>query len=214
MKHDDIEALLGGLKPRGAGAELRPRVLAAVEQELAAQGGWHVPELAKGVPSTGKHALRDPQAGAPAQGVPPTTVRHVSRRAAIAVAAALVMGIAVNVAVDWRAEQRMAQLVGPAPVPRQIRELARDVEQVADAQTAKWVVQQFSRRPPPANEPAAYLAYAELLRRISDDTFINVRDTHETPKKAPEMDRDHLRGIDRDRSDWQRDLRLDHRYTA
>jgi hypothetical protein len=77
--NDDIEKLLSGLTPRGAGPELRPRVLAAVAEQLqAAPSPW-------------------------------------LRRSALAVAASLLVGIALNVWVNQAADRRLVQLLGPLP---------------------------------------------------------------------------------------------------
>jgi hypothetical protein len=171
----DIEQLLGGLKPRGVGPELRPRVLAAVQRRLIAEPAS--PWL---------------------------------RRASLAVAASLLAGIAMNVGASVMAVRRMAQILGPAPVPKQVMELAEDVEQVADAQTAQWVCRQFASARPRGDGLAAYAAYNNVLSRLT-----NMKDPFdETPQKDSQMDRDRPRRAGGDRSDCQRPVRLDHRFTA
>jgi hypothetical protein len=82
--NDDIEKLLSGLSPRGAATELRPRVLAAVADEL--------------------------------QAVPPSPWL---RPAALAVAASLLVGIALNVCVSQAVDRRLTELLGSLPVARQ-----------------------------------------------------------------------------------------------
>jgi hypothetical protein len=81
--NEDLEQLLSRLTPRGPGPQLRPRVLAAVADELQS---------------------------------PPSPWL---RRAALGVAAALVVGIALNVWVSTAADRQLAQLLGPLPAASQ-----------------------------------------------------------------------------------------------
>jgi hypothetical protein len=136
-------------------------------------------------------------------------------RSALAVAAALLVGIAMNVGASTMAERNMAKLFGPPPVPKQVLELARDVERVAGADAAQSVLQQFTKRHPSRDGHAAYMAYADVLRQLSDGSSINPRESdHETPEENPQMDRNHSARPRGDRTDCQRGVRLDYRYTA
>jgi len=58
------------------------------------------------------------------------------RRAALAVAASLLVGIAMNVWTSMASERHLAQLYGPPPMSKRAMELAKAVEEVTDAQTA------------------------------------------------------------------------------
>lgn len=180
MMHDDVEQLLNRLTPRGIGAELRPRVLAAVASQLEVE--------------------------------PPSPWL---RRSALAVAASILVGIAMNVWASEVAERRLAQLFGPPPVSKQIMKLANAVEEVTDAQTAQWVYQQFAAPRPSGDGLAAYEAYSDVLRRLIDESSIISKEFYgETPKKDSQMDRDRPGRAGGDRSGCQRGVRLDYRYTA
>lgn len=80
--NDDAEQLLERLKPRGVRPEVRPRVLAAVEDELRPASPW-------------------------------------LRRSAMAVAASIFLGVALNVWVARAADRRMVRYFGDAPVVTQ-----------------------------------------------------------------------------------------------
>ena len=77
------------------------------------------------------------------------------RRSALAVAASLLVGIAMNIGASQMAERRLAQLFGPPPVSKQAMELANAVEEVTDAQTAQWVYQRFAAPRPSGDGLAA-----------------------------------------------------------
>ena len=161
MMNDDIEQRLGRLTPRGVRPELRPRVLAAVANEL---------EVAPASPWL--------------------------RRSALAVAASLFLGIAMNIWVNEASERRLAELFGPAFMSNQAMEVAESGGKNTDM-------------------PAAYARYCAAVIQLSDDLQSTAKDFHyETPEKDTQMDRDRPGRTGGDRSGCQRGVRLDHRYTA
>ncbi len=124
-------------------------------------------------------------------------------RSALAVAALLLLGIAMNVGVNKVAERRMAQLFGPPPISKQAMELANAVEKITDPQTARWVYQQFAAPRPCEDESPNYAAYSDLLRRLINESLSFPKDTHdEAPKKDNHLDRD------RSWADWRQSLWL------
>ncbi len=175
MMNDDMEQLLARLTLRGPGAELRPKVLAAVASQL-------------------KEEPASPWL----------------RWSAWAVAASILVGIVMNVAVNDAGQRHLAAIYGPPPVSKRAMELARTVEQVSDAQTAEWVYQRFAAPRRSEEGLAAYMAYSDMLKRI-----INSKEPfNETSQKDPQMDRDRPGRPGGDRSDCQRPLRVDYRFTA
>jgi len=137
------------------------------------------------------------------------------RRSALAVAASLLLGIAMNVWASRAAERRLAQLFGPPPVSKQAMELAKAVEEITDAKTAQWVYQQFAAARPSGDGIAAYAAYNDLLRRlIEESSNLSKGPYDETPQESSQMDGDRPGRAGGDRTDCQRGVRLDYRYTA
>lgn len=137
------------------------------------------------------------------------------RRSALAVAASLFLGIAMNIWANHLAERRLAQLFGASPVSKRAMELAEAVEKITDAQTAQWVYHKVAAPQPSGKGLAAYAAYSDALRRLIDKSFIASKGlSDETPQKDPQMDRDRPGRAGGDTSGCQRHPRLDHRYTA
>jgi hypothetical protein len=148
---DDMEQLLGRLTPRGVGAELRPRVLAAVANELRAEpNGW------------GDSCTVAPGGGSAT--ATPTT--PWLRRSALAVAASLLVGIAMNLWASASAERRLAQLFGPPPLSKRAMEVAKAVEEITDPQTAQWVYQRLTTPRPTGDASAAYAEYCATVRQL------------------------------------------------
>ncbi len=105
------------------------------------------------------------------------------RRSALAVAASILVGIAMNVWTSKVAERRLAQLFGPPPVSKQIMELANAVEEITDAKTAQWVCKQFAAPRRSGDGLAAYAAYSDMLRRLIDQSSIISKEPYnETPQ--------------------------------
>jgi len=180
MNDDEIERLLGRLKPRVPAPDIRPWVLTAVASELRKEpdSPW-------------------------------------LRRVTWATAAALLFGIALNVWVNESANCRLAQLFGPPPISKQAKELADTIESVADAQTARWVYERCVAAQSSGDGRAAYEAYRKRLTQLASELSGSFKELeHETPQENPQVERDRNGRTRGDRSDCQRPLRLDYRYTA
>ena len=134
------------------------------------------------------------------------------RRSALAVAASILVGIVMNVEASQMAERHLAQLYGAPPISKQAMELAKAVEAVTDAKTAQWVYKQIAA---PRRSGDGRAAYYDMLRQMIDKSlFVSKGPFHETLQEDSQVDRDHPRRASGDRTDCQRHLRLDHRYTA
>ena len=183
--NDDVEQLLGRLTPRGVRAELRSEVLAAAMSALQAE------------PSR----LRESRAKSP-----------WLRRSALAVAASLLVGIAMNIWANEASKRRLARLFGPPPVSRRALEIANAIEGITDAQTAQWVYRRLTAPRRSDGFPAKY--YATVERLINELETFSKDSYYEPPEKDTEMDRHRPGRAGGDRSGCQRRVRLDHRYTA
>jgi hypothetical protein len=232
---EEMEQRLGRLTPRGVRPELRGRVLDAMTHELRAcnteplihrmwpkflASGCHSERSEESAISGEKREiLRCAQNDRDRQETLPCLIRHDDarwlRRAAMAVAASLLLGVALNVWVSRSSERRLAQLFGPPPVSREAMELAKAVEQVTDAQTGRWFYERLTARSEPRDGVADYTKYCAVVRQLIDELQTVSKGTyHDTPQKDFEMDGDHTGWTRGDRPRGQRPVRLDHRYTA
>ena len=109
----DIERILVNLTPRGAPAELRGRVLRAVAAELVA-----------------------------AQRSPPLLAR-CDVRAALTVAASLLVAVILNIWVIRSDDARQARLYGSRPLPREIHETVQMADRAGGPACAELVRQQL-----------------------------------------------------------------------
>jgi hypothetical protein len=197
--NDDVEQRLDRLTPRGVRPELREQVLGAVENELTKGTEEVVGETWRIM----DNVLRQP---------PPSPWL---RRASMAVAASLLLGVGLNLWATQASENRLAQLFGPPPISMRAMEIANDVERIADAKTGQWVYRQLTVPRQPGDAVAAYTKYRDAMNRLINELRTVSKDTyHETPQKDPEMDRGHTGCPVGNRFDCQRLVRLDHRYTA
>jgi hypothetical protein len=64
-------------------------------------------------------------------------------RSAAAVAAALLLGVSLNVWALRTTDARLARLYGPPAIPQPIAAVAEAVESVTDAETARWALQRL-----------------------------------------------------------------------
>ena len=187
--NDDMEQRLAQLTPRGLRPELRGQVLAAVGTEL---------QTARG----------DSTTAAP-------TTSPWARRCALAVAASLLVGIAMNIWANEASKRHLARLFGPPPVSKQAMELAKDVERITDAQTGRWVFQRLTAPRESRDGLAEYAEYCTTLKQLIDELQIASKDSYyETPQKDSEMGRDRPGRAGGDRSGCQRLVGVDYRYTA
>jgi hypothetical protein len=89
------------------------------------------------------------------------------RRAAIAVAASVLLGCVLNVVVNQRADVRLAQIFGPPKISKQVAEMAKAVEEVTDEQTARWVCEHMTVRRPSHDVLEKYFAaVGQLIQEL------------------------------------------------
>jgi hypothetical protein len=134
------------------------------------------------------------------------------RLAALATAASIMLGIALNVWVSKASDRRLAQLFGPPPVSKQALELAEAVAKITDAQTGQWVYRQMTASPPSRDGLAKY--YSILQKLINEQQIVSKDTYHETHEKDSEMDRDRTGSAFGDPAGGQCRVRLDYRCTA
>jgi hypothetical protein len=149
-------------------------------------------------------------ADAPATVAIPRTDSPWLRRAAMTVAASLLLGICLNVWVSNTSERRFAQLFGPPPISKQAMEIAKDVESISDAATGRWVYNRLTiaRRSGEGNLFTG--KYQDTIKQLIDELQTVSKDSYHDS----EMDRDRTGWIGRDRFDNQCRLRRDFRFTA
>ena len=134
---DELPPPFDQVTPRGASDELRARVLAALNRELAPQGETVAPpELAAMGATAGLSSSALP---CPASVVSRRRSRTLETFSARAVAASLLIGIGLQ-AWQWRLERQIeASYYGPKPMPSAVADLVRAVESVTDKQTGRLI---------------------------------------------------------------------------
>ena len=165
--NDELPEIFGRVTPRGAPAELRARVLAAVDHQLAGNSFAPAGLCATGLSSSADAlcataSLPSSAARAPAR----PRWEHILE---IAVAASLLLGVGMNLW-QWRTyDDWQARVYGPRPVSAAIAELAATVESVTDAQTAQAVVERFSdsRAARRSSELTLFPQYNQLLHELT-----------------------------------------------
>ncbi len=156
--NDEPPEIFDRVTPRGAPAELRARVLAVVDRQLADQLDASDDPVSCATAGLSSSACRAP-AG-------PRWERIVE----IVVAASLLLGVGMNVWQQRADEAWQARVFGPPPVPRAIADLAQAVASVTDAQTGQWVQQRLSDSRPtrPPTDPQRNERYEPLLHGLTD----------------------------------------------
>ena len=76
---------------------------------------------------------------------------------AATLAAVILFGVGLNLRLHNSQKARMSALLGPEPVPRQIVETTRMVEQVTDKETAMWFQDEMLKSARKRREPAGGL---------------------------------------------------------
>jgi hypothetical protein len=173
--NDDVERVLNDLTPREAPVELRGRVLQAVAAELV---------------------------------VPQRSPRLLARRdvrAALAVAAALFVGVMLNVWAIRSDDARQARLHGARPLPREIHETVQMAQRAAGPACAELVRRQLvavwqSRR---RSQPPDMVRYQQQLRQLlfAEKGLIDVQED-------PQVDQHRPGRTDRSALDCECDLRV------
>jgi hypothetical protein len=190
---NELEQKLTEAAPRGVRPALRAQVLAAVAEVL---------------PSNSLQAdAIQAEPGSP-----------WLRRAGLAVAASLLLGVGLNVWLSRRSEQVLAQLYGPPPISKQAMEIAQDIGKTAGPEMTQWVYQRLapkSRDRSIDEVYAEYAAYCAMLTQLTEKPFLSPKESkHETPQKNPQMDRDRSGRIGGNPFDCQCLVRLDDGQTA
>jgi hypothetical protein len=108
------------------------------------------------------------------------------RWSALAVAASIVLGVALNIGLSRASDRRLAQLFGPPPLSKQAMEIAEFVGQATDAETARWVYQRLAPPRASGDGRAAYAAYCEMLQRLIDESAVVIREPTES-KERPDI---------------------------
>jgi hypothetical protein len=135
--NDDIEGRLQQMTPRGAPPELRPRVLAAVADQLR----------------TG-----------------PPLPSHGPLRPALAIAASLLAGLALNYWVNDAIDRRLAIVFGPRPVPRQAVEIAAEIASITDPATGQWAYQRLAASHPRDDDAHQYaVRLQQMIQQLTVD---------------------------------------------
>lgn len=227
--NDDIETILNQLTPRGAGPELRARVLDAVAERLGAAGSvcTHDREESCGAgfqPVTehgqdGRATRNDantfavPDPSCAVGSLPALARRRWDRWAVAAVAALLLLGVGLNFWVARTGQAQLAAIYGPQPVPRYIADIADTIASVTDAETGRRVREQLL-----AAQPSRRITPEDVMRHYEQllNTILLVeRDLrHGATQEDTEMDRNRSRDAGGDTSYYQRRLGPDHRFTA
>jgi hypothetical protein len=212
--NDDIEQRLGRLTPRGVRLELREKVLVAVSAELQKAKGVPLPDTA----CTPVAAHDEKERGPTPVAVRPSLAKADSpwlRRAAIAAAVSLLLGIGLNVWVSKAADRRLAALFGPPRTSKGATEIAIDVAAFTDDATGRWIYHRLTAPIPPDAVAAAHAKYSEQVKKLIDELQTASKDPyHETRQKEAEMDGDRPGRFRGDSTDCQRRIRLDYRCTA
>lgn len=181
---DDVQHILGDLKPRRAPADLRGRVLGAVDEELSA---------------------------APK---PPASRARWDLRLAAAVAVSLVLGVVLNVWSIRQDDARHARLYGPSRLPREIRETVEVVENVAGPECAEFLTRRFvaSRQSICREQPSVVFRRHQQMMQfvLTEKGFVHVEEDIpvEHAEEDTQMERNSARWPGRGAFDRQRGICL------
>ena len=77
----------------------------------------------------------------------------------------------MNIGASVAAERHLARLYGPPAVSKRAMELAKEVEAVTDAQTARWVYLRLAAPHSSGDGLATYSAHCDMLRQLIDISF-------------------------------------------
>lgn len=158
--NDDVERILSNLTPRGAPPDLRGRVLRAVAAELAVN-----------------------------RRAPPLLTR-LDVRAALAVAAALFLGVLLNIWIIYTDDASQARLCGNRPLPREIRETVQMAEQAAGLAGAEFVRRQLvaAWQARHRTQPLDLEPYRQQLRQVlfTEERLTDVQEDTEVDGDHPD----------------------------
>jgi hypothetical protein len=194
--------------------------ISSAQRAKGSPNGWPVGpinEQGQGLSSPGRcPGLGELQGLRPAEPVSQNIVALVKadslwlRRAAMAVAASLLLGIGLNVWASRASERRLAQLFGPPPISKRAMEIATDIETITDAETGRWVYSRLTISHQSVKGEIVYKKYQDTIKRLIDELQTVSKDAYHDS----EMDRDRTGWIGGDRFDNQCRIRRDFRFTA
>ncbi|MBN1587999.1 MAG: hypothetical protein JW888_00625 [Pirellulales bacterium] len=200
--NDDVEKLLSDLGPRGAPPELRDQTLKRVADALA---GEATSGATAGLSSSAENPFEQPARGARRR-------TAWDSRLAWGVAAALLLGVVLNVAVFRIGDARLAAYDPSEPEPLSISQIATAIAQGDDGfdhWENRLLAARWSRRAQPSEN--AFRRYQDILNQTLS---IAKELTHEVSEKAAEVDIHHPRQFGGGHTGCQRLFRVDHRFTA
>ena len=130
-------------------------------------------------------------------------------------AAALLLGVGLQVLVLWADEAQFARLYGPEPLPHHIAESADSIESVSNPETGRWVREQWrigraSRRPSAEDAVGRFRDhYQNILKELAA-----ARKEPSHVEEGCQMDHDCSGRAGGDTSYYPGCLQLYHEYTA
>ena len=130
----------------------------------------------------------------------------------VASAAAVLVGLALNIWVNNELDRRLAIVLGPPPVSGQLADIAAEIAHVTNPAVGEWVYQRLAIVERHGDD--AYQYASRLQQMIQQLTFDLGEPVDEAPQKTSRMDRDRHGSRDRCPPDSQRLFRLEHRNTA
>ena len=135
------------------------------------------------------------------------------RRIGRLVAAAVVIGVVLNLWAVQSTDRRLAQLAGPRPVPQQVLEIVEIVESVTGSGTGGWVQQRLVKAwlSRPALSPQDMPDWEQLLNDLESS---GKAQSDEKVQEVPEKKPDRAGRADRDSVDHQRSFHFNRRQTA
>jgi hypothetical protein len=130
----------------------------------------------------------------------------------VASAAAVLVGLALNIWVNNELDRRLAIVLGPPPVSGQLADIAAEIAHVTNPAVGEWAYQRLVIVE--RHGDASYQYASRLQQMIQQLTFDLGEPVDEAPQETSRMDRDRHGSRNRCPADAQRLFRLGHRNTA
>ncbi len=188
----DVEKLLAEVKPRVPSADLRKRVLNAVDAEL----------------DNGEKTVTRPKRT--------SFAARWERRIGWASVVGLLLAVGLNALAYRVGDARLATFQHPTPIPQYIADITETIESATDPATARWfhdrLVAQWRASRPTPEDPHKY--YQQILRQVAlfEKELCHVH--RQTNRKSPQVGGDRSGRSRDDTSYRQRHRGLDHQRTA
>jgi hypothetical protein len=91
-------------------------------------------------------------------------------RLALAIAASLLAGLALNYWVNDAIDRRLAVVFGPRPVPKQAAELAAEIASITDPATGQWAYQRLAASHPRDDDAHQYaVRLQQMIQQLTVD---------------------------------------------